>query len=277
MPRVALSVAYDGTQWLGWQTQRQGRTLQEAFEQAAARFLDHPVATICAGRTDAGVHALSQVVHLDTDARRPPESWVRGLNALLPASMAVQWTAPVPDTFHARFSALSRSYVYLVRQSRVRSPLTQGRVAWVHQALNLDAMRQAAIHLVGEHDFSSFRSSQCQAASPIRTLHRLDIHAQGDFYGFYLCANAFLHHMVRNVIGALLYVGMGRHAPAWMEQLLRARDRRRAPPTWSAGGLYLVDVVYPPGFGLPEDDWKIRWERLTGMSFPLDHFPPPAA
>jgi len=265
MPRMALSVAYDGAGWQGWQIQRQGRALQDVFEAAAARFLDHPVSTICAGRTDAGVHALSQIVHLDTDAQRPSESWVRGLNALLPASMAVQWAAPVSDAFHARFSALSRSYVYVVRQSRVRSPFTQGRVAWVHHPLCVDAMRQAAAHLVGEHDFSSFRSSQCQAASPVRTLHQLDVHVQGDFYWFYLRANAFLHHMVRNLMGALLYVGIGRQSPAWMTQLLSARDRRRAPPTWTADGLYLVDVAYPCDFGLPASDWQARLASLTGM------------
>jgi len=265
MSRMALSVAYDGADWLGWQTQPQGRTLQDAFEAAAAQFLDHPVATVCAGRTDAGVHALSQVVHLDTPAQRSAQSWVRGMNALLPASMAVQWACPVPDTFHARFSALSRSYVYLVRQSRVRSPLTQNRVAWVHQDLSLQAMRAAATYLVGEHDFSSFRSSQCQAASPVRTLHQLDIQAVGDFYAFTLSANAFLHHMVRNLIGALLYVGMGRQRPAWMRQLLLARDRRRAAPTWTAQGLYLVDVRYPCGFKLPELDWSARLASLTGI------------
>jgi len=267
MARVALSLAYDGANWLGWQTQPQGRTLQDAFEAAAAQFLAHPVSTICAGRTDAGVHALSQIVHLESPARRSEESWVRGMNALLPASMAVQWACPVADDFHARFSALSRSYVYVVRQSRVRAPFLHGRVAWVPQALSLDAMRAAAACLLGEHDFSSFRSSQCQAASPIRTLYQLDICTQGDFYGFYLRANAFLHHMVRNLLGALLYVGMGRQPPAWMRQLLSECDRRRAPPTWTAAGLYLVDVAYPRAFGLPDTDWKTRLASLTGLRF----------
>jgi len=269
MPRVALSVAYDGTGWQGWQTQRQGRSLQEAFETAAAQFLDHPVSTICAGRTDAGVHALSQVVHLDTAASRSPESWVRGMNALLPDSMAVQWAAPVSDTFHARFSALSRTYVYVVRQARVRSPFTHQRVAWMYQPLDLDAMRAAAAHLVGEHDFSSFRSSQCQAASPVRTLRQLHIHQQGDFVAFSLQANAFLHHMVRNLVGALLYVGMGRQPPEWMAQLLSARDRRCAAPTWSADGLYLSDVAYPDDFGLPQSTWQTCLACLTGMRVAL--------
>jgi len=268
MPRVALSLAYEGTHWLGWQTQTQGQTLQDAFEAAAVQFLDHSVSTTCAGRTDAGVHALAQVVHLDTHAQRSAQSWIRGMNALLPASMAVQWAVPVPDTFHARFSAQSRSYVYIVRQSKVRSPLTQGRVAWVYQSLNLAAMRQAASYLLGEHDFSSFRSAQCQAASPVRTLMQLRIDRQGDFYWFYLQANAFLHHMVRNLIGALLYVGMGRQSPEWVARLLSERDRRRGAPTWTADGLYLADVAYPHVFGLPECVWQDRLVRLSGMCPP---------
>jgi len=267
MPRMALSVAYDGTGWQGWQTQRQGLSLQEAFEAAATQFLNHPVATICAGRTDAGVHALSQVVHLDTTASRSLESWVRGMNALLPDSMAVQGAAKVPATFHARFSAVARSYVYIVRQARVRSPLTHRRVAWVYQTLDLDAMRAAAATVVGEHDFSSFRASQCQAASPVRSLQQLHIAQQGDLIVFYLRANAFLHHMVRNLVGALLYVGMGRQPPIWMAQLLAARDRRQAAPTWSADGLYLADVTYPEHFGLPQSTWQTRLARLTGMWF----------
>jgi len=265
MARVVLSLAYDGAGWRGWQTQAGGNTLQDTLEAAAAQFLDHPVATICAGRTDAGVHALHQVVHLDTPAQRRPESWVRGLNALLPDSMAVQWAVPVADDFHARFSALSRSYVYLVRQSRVRSPLSHNRVAWVPQVLNVAAMRAACVHVLGEHDFSSFRSSQCQAASPVRTLQQLDIHVQGDFYVFVLRANAFLHHMVRNLMGVLLYIGMQRQPPAWIKTVLAARDRSCAAPTWTAAGLYLVDVAYPQAFALPHSDWQARLAHLTGM------------
>lgn len=251
MPRVALGLAYDGSPWQGWQTQPGGITVQDTLESALGRFLAHPTATICAGRTDTGVHALEQVVHLDTDARRAPESWVRGLNALLPSSVAVQWASPVDGEFHARFSALSRTYVYVVRQARVRSPLAHGRVGWVYRPLALEPMRQAAARLLGEHDFSAFRSSQCQAASPVRTLHALDIRRQGDFFVFVFRANAFLHHMVRNLMGALLYVGQGRQEPDWIDALLRQRDRCLAAPTFSPAGLYLAGVEYPPRFGLP--------------------------
>lgn len=184
MPRMALGVAYDGSFWQGWQTQPGGRTVQDRLEAALKRFLAQSVDTICAGRTDTGVHALGQVVHIDTLADRRQESWVRGLNALLPDSIAVQWAQAVPDTFHARFSAVSRSYLYVVRNARVRSPLQHGRVGWVYHALNLDLMRDAAQRLLGEHDFSCFRSSQCQAASSIRCLQSLHIARHGDFLLF---------------------------------------------------------------------------------------------
>jgi len=252
MPRMALGVAYDGGPWLGWQTQPHGRTLQDCLQAALAQFLAHPADTICAGRTDTGVHALGQVVHVDTPARRPAESWVRGLNSLLPSSVAVQWAQPVQDDFHARFSALSRTYVYMLRNARVRSPATAGRVGWTFRPLDMALLREAAGRLVGEHDFSSFRSSQCQAASPVRTLHALDIRQRDDFFFFTFTANAFLHHMVRNLMGALLYVGEGRRPPEWMDFLLRQKDRRCSAPTFSAEGLYLVQVAYPARFGLPQ-------------------------
>lgn len=251
MPRMALGVAYDGSSWQGWQTQTGGRTVQDRLESALGQFLAQPVGTICAGRTDTGVHGLGQVVHIDTAVQRRMESWVRGLNALLPDSIAVQWAQAVPDTFHARFSAVSRTYLYLVRNSRVRSPMLHGRAGWVYHALDLASMREAARFLVGEHDFSCFRSSQCQAASPVRTLQALDIQRYGDFFLFTFKANAFLHHMVRNLMGALLYVGQGRQAPAWMEALLAQRDRRMAAPTFAPDGLYLAKVDYPAEFGLP--------------------------
>jgi len=251
MPRIALGIVYDGSPWQGWQTQPSGRTVQDAVEAALAQFLAEPVATICAGRTDTGVHALGQVVHLDTAAQRRGESWVRGMNAILPRSIAVQWSAPVDDSFHARYSAVSRSYVYLVRNARQRSPLMEGRAGWVYHGLSLEPMREAARRLVGEHDFSSFRSSECQAASPVRTLSVLDIEQFGEFFLFTFKANAFLHHMVRNLMGALLYVGQGRQDPAWMDTLLLERDRRRAAPTFAPDGLYLAEVEYPARYGLP--------------------------
>ncbi len=251
MARVALGLAYDGSPWQGWQTQPGGRTVQDTLEAALSRFLDSPAATICAGRTDTGVHAFTQVVHVDTDKLRRPESWVRGMNALLPDSIAVQWAVPVPDAFHARFSATARSYLYIVRNARVRSPMVQGRVGWVYHALQLEPMRDAARRLIGRHDFSSFRSSECQAASPVRELAGLDIQQKGEFFFFAFTANAFLHHMVRNLMGALIYIGQGRQDPQWMDELLAARDRCRAAPTFSPHGLYLAHVQYPEQFRLP--------------------------
>lgn len=251
MPRVALGISYDGAHWLGWQTQSGGGTVQDTLEAALGQFLAQPAATICAGRTDTGVHALGQVVHLDTSAERRMESWVRGLNALLPSSIAVQWAREVPDTFHARYSALSRSYLYLLRNTRVRSPLMHGRAGWVYHPLHLAPMQRAMDRLLGRHDFSSFRSSQCQAASPVRELLQAEVQQLGDYFLFSFKANAFLHHMIRNLMGAIVYVGQGKHEPQWMDELLAQRDRRSAAPTFSAAGLYLGQAEYPAEFALP--------------------------
>ncbi|MFV0283916.1 MAG: tRNA pseudouridine(38-40) synthase TruA [Castellaniella sp.] len=252
MGRIALGLSYDGQGWQGWQTQPGGRTMQDALESALRQFLATPaVPTICAGRTDAGVHALQQLVHLDTEARRHDTSWVRGLNALLPDSLAVQWACAVPDDFHARFDARTRTYFYVLRSAPVRSPILRGRVGWVHDQLDVSAMRAAAAQLVGEHDFSAFRSSECQAASPVRTLQTLDIERSGDFLIFEFRANAFLHHMVRNLMGMLVMVGRGRRAPDWAAELLRERDRRRSAPTFMPDGLYLAHADYP-GTTLPQ-------------------------
>ncbi|MBV7487054.1 tRNA pseudouridine(38-40) synthase TruA [Bordetella sp. BOR01] len=267
MPRVALGLAYDGSSWQGWQTQPHRQTVQDTLETALGRFagIDAPVPTICAGRTDTGVHAAMQVVHLDTNLERRDESWVRGVNAFLPPSIAVQWAQPVSDDFHARFSARSRTYHYLLWRGRVRPPLWAGRAGWCFQALDVDAMRQAAAALLGEHDFSSFRSSQCQARHPVRTLHRLDIDERGPFLIFTLRANAFLHHMVRNLIGALLQIGQGRQPVHWMPALLAARDRRLAAPTFAPDGLYLSAIEYPAEFLLNETDG--RSQLLSPFTF----------
>lgn len=264
--RVALGLAYDGSGFRGWQTQPGGQTVQDTIEAALASFLNHPVQTTCAGRTDAGVHALNQVVHLDSVAVRPPESWVRGMNALLPPAIAVQWACPVVDDFHARFSAQSRHYLYIVRNDRVRTPLLHGRVGWVYRPLDVKRMRQAAERLIGEHDFSSFRSSDCQAASPIRTLHAIDISESGPFFFFRFKANAFLHHMIRNIMGSLLYVGLGRQDAKWIDELLTKRDRCLAAPTFQADGLYLAGVDYPQAFGLPEHDAVSVLHSLAGIT-----------
>jgi tRNA pseudouridine38-40 synthase len=256
MPRIALGLAYDGSAWQGWQTQPHGQTVQDALEAALGKFsgTGQPVPTVCAGRTDTGVHAALQVVHLDTPLERRDESWVRGVNAFLPAPIVVQWARHVPDDFHARFCARSRTYVYLLWRGRVRPALWAGRAGWCFQELDIGAMREAAASLLGEHDFSSFRSSQCQARHPVRTLHRLDIEERGAFLVFTLRANAFLHHMVRNLIGALLQVGQGREPASWMAGLLDARDRRLGAPTFMPDGLYLAAIEYPAQFGLGELD-----------------------
>ncbi|WP_322994920.1 tRNA pseudouridine(38-40) synthase TruA [Castellaniella sp.] len=250
--RIALGLAYDGSGWHGWQTQVHRHTLQDTLQAALARFLDRPsVATVCAGRTDAGVHALQQVVHLDTDAVRRDESWVRGLNAHLPPSLRVLWARPVSADFHARFDARARTYFYVLHCAPVRSPILHGRVGWVHDALDEIAMQDAADLLLGQHDFSAFRSAECQAHSPVRTLDRLDVLRQGDFLVFRFCANAFLHHMVRNLMGTLLMVGRQRRPVAWVAEVLADCDRRRAAATFMADGLYLADVTYPRAPELP--------------------------
>lgn len=248
--RMALGIAYNGCSWQGWQKQPHGRTVQDTLERALHAFVGRPVDTVCAGRTDAGVHGLNQVIHLDTFVTRSPESWVRGTNAHLPDSISVQWAQTVPAEFHARFSATARAYTYVILNTRVRHPMWQGRAGWVFQPLNVEAMQQAAHCLIGEHDFSSFRSSQCQAKSPVRTLYGLDINQHGARIVVQLRANAFLHHMVRNMMGALVQVGQGRETVDYVKQVLEARDRTQGAPTFAPDGLYLTNVTYP-GYALP--------------------------
>lgn len=248
--RMALGIVYDGRSWQGWQKQPHGRTVQDALERALQAFVGRPVDTVCAGRTDTGVHGLNQVIHLDTVVTRSPESWVRGTNAHLPDSISVQWAQAVPSEFHARFSATARAYTYVILNTRVRHPMWQGRAGWVFQPLNVEAMQQAAHCLIGEHDFSSFRSSQCQAKSPVRTLYGLDITQHGARIVVQLQANAFLHHMVRNMMGALVQVGQGREPVDYVKQVLEVRDRTKGAPTFAPDGLYLTNVTYP-GYALP--------------------------
>lgn len=245
MRRMALGVSYDGRPWLGWQTQPNRQTVQDQLEHALQQFVGSAVSTVCAGRTDTGVHATGQVVHVDVSVDRPDLAWVRGLNSLLPDSIAVQWARPVSSEFHARFSATSRSYTYILLNTPVRQPLWSGRAGWCFRPLNLERMRQAAQILVGEHDFSSFRSSQCQAATPVRTIHHIELEKNRDLVFIRLQANAFLHHMVRNIVGELVLIGQGKTDIAHFEGVLKARDRTQAAPTYSASGLYLTDVAYP--------------------------------
>lgn len=260
MVRIVLGVEYDGSRFCGWQTQPPACSVQDALTAAVAGIAGHDVNLVAAGRTDAGVHATAQVVHFDTDAQRPDTAWVRGVNALLPPAVSVLWAQPAAESFHARFSAVGRRYRYVLLNRSVRPGLLAGRVGWYHAPLDLAAMRAAAAFLLGEHDFSAFRAAECQAKSPVRTLRQLDIRREGDFIVFDLAANAFLHHMVRNIVGCLVYVGKGKYPPEWLEALLAQRDRRLAAPTFSPEGLYLSGVDYEAQWGLPGES---RWSALA--------------
>jgi tRNA pseudouridine38-40 synthase len=256
--RIALGVEYDGSQFFGWQSQTGGHTVQDALQAALSSIAGEPIAIIAAGRTDAGVHALEQVVHFETSVERPLSAWVRGVNALLPKSVAVLWAHHVPEEFHARFSAQARSYQYVLINRPSRSAVHHGKVGWFHMPLDVIAMREAAQYLLGEHDFTSFRSSQCQAKTPLKNLAQLDIRQQGDTLIFELTANAFLHHMVRNILGCLLYVGKGKHPPQWLREVLEGRDRKFAAPTFTPDGLYLRHITYDTKWGLPQGTMSPR-------------------
>jgi len=249
--RIALGIEYDGSRFLGWQTQPGGGTVQDALEAALSGIAAETLTVTCAGRTDRGVHALAQVVHFDTGADRPASAWVRGVNALLPESMAVLWSRTVPEDFHARYSARARAYRYVLLNRPVRPALAARHAGWFHAPLDVEAMREAAAMLSGEHDFSAFRSAECQAKSPVRTLHSLSIERKGERIDFVFNANAFLHHMVRNLVGTLVYVGKGKHPPRWAREVLESRDRSLAAPTFAPEGLYLESVEYEQHWGLP--------------------------
>ena len=270
--RIALGVAYNGQAYQGWQSQSSGNTVQDRLETALARFATQRISTLCAGRTDAGVHGLMQVVHFDTDVERTAFSWVRGTNAFLPPDIAVQWARPVPDDFHCRASASARRYAYVLLQSAVRPSVEAGRVGWVFHALDQGAMEQGAAHLLGEHDFSSFRASGCQAKTPVKTLTRLTISRRGTapaalddaalpscYWRFEFEANAFLHHMIRNIMGCLITVGQGVQPPAWMAAVREARSRTAAAPTFAPDGLYFLGPVYDPVWNLPERTAAYDW------------------
>ncbi|MDQ2963271.1 MAG: tRNA pseudouridine(38-40) synthase TruA [Pseudomonadota bacterium] len=249
--RIALGIEYDGAPFHGWQSQADGSGVQDALERALAAIAGARAHVVAAGRTDAGVHATAQVAHFDTDAVRPDIAWVRGTNAFLPESMAVRWALPISPDFHARFAAAGRHYTYLLLDRPVRPALLNRRVGWYHRPLAVEAMRAAAAALLGKHDFSAFRAAECQAKSPVKTLDRLDIAREDDIIRFDLHADAFLQHMVRNIVGALMHVGSGRQAPAWIADLLQSCDRTRGAPTSAACGLYLTGIDYPPRWNLP--------------------------
>jgi tRNA pseudouridine38-40 synthase len=238
--------------------------VQDALERALAHVAGERVGTICAGRTDAGVHALAQVVHFDTGAERSEVAWVRGVNALLPSACAVTWSRRVAQDFHARYSAQARGYRYLLLNHPVRPAVDQARAGWFHLPLDLEKMQRAARLLIGEHDFSAFRSSECQARTPLRTLTRLDIARRGDHLVFDFGANAFLHRMIRNIVGCLVYVGKGKCPPEWLREVLVSRDRRVGAPTFEASGLYLTKVVYEARWGLPAAPRATLMEMVDG-------------
>ncbi|QGU32684.1 tRNA pseudouridine(38-40) synthase TruA [Thermochromatium tepidum] len=263
--RIALGVEYDGTHFHGWQTQPGARTIQSELEAAISRVADHPVRLHCAGRTDAGVHALEQVVHFETTARRSERSWVLGTNANLPPDIGVRWAHPVDGRFHARFSAQARHYRYQILARRTRSPLQRDRAVWVHEALDLERMRAAAIALVGEHDFSSFRALSCQAKSPIRRVFYLDLSERDGLITLAIGANGFLHHMVRNIAGVLMAIGRGEAPVDWTRELLELRDRRLGGVTAPPQGLYFVRADYPAEFGLPQCDCTDPLQRLRDV------------
>jgi tRNA pseudouridine38-40 synthase len=257
--RIALGLSYSGTAYEGWQSQLSGNTVQDRLEKALGKFAAQPLRTLCAGRTDAGVHALMQVVHFDTSLQRELPSWVRGTNAFLPRDIAVQWAREVPAEFHCRGSAISRRYAYVLLESPVRPSVEVGRVGWVYRPMDAAAIRAAIVHLLGEHDFSSFRAAQCQAKSPVKTISRIEISQRAGYWRFEFEANAFLHHMIRNIMGCLVAVGQGQHPPDWLAEVLAARRRDVAAPTFSPDGLYFLGPRYDPGYGLPERTAAYDW------------------
>jgi len=263
LKRIALGVQYNGADWLGYQIQPHGQTVQNKLEEAIEKFACVRIGTTCAGRTDAGVHALSQVVHFDTELTREPHAWVRGINAFLPDSIGVRWAQYLPDAptqeqeFHARFSARSRTYHYLLFNHPVRSPLLAGRAGFCHRPLDVERMREAVKPLIGTHDFTAFRASMCQAKTPVKEMYEIEIERHGEMILFTLRANAFLHHMVRNLVGALVYIGQGREDAAWLGQLLAGRDRTVAAPTFMPDGLYLAKIEYDDKWGLPYEAPRI--------------------
>lgn len=257
--RIVLGVGYDGESYQGWQTQPNGITVQDRLEFALQKFSNCKVQTICAGRTDAGVHAIEQVVHFDTNLKREMYSWVNGVNAFLPSSIVVLWAREVevtegfdPDNFHARYSAFSRTYHYILYNHPIRSPVWAGRAGWFFRPLQLSSMLEAASYLPGEHDFTVFRAAGCQAKTPIKQMYEVTIRQQGDLFVFSLRANAFLHHMVRNIVGALIFVGVGKRDPTWIQDLIESRDRSLAAPTFMPDGLYLAKVGYDQKWNLPD-------------------------
>ena len=260
--RVALGLQYDGSAYCGWQTQVNQPTIQDELEKAITSFVGndsrnpHPLRVITAGRTDTGVHALGQVVHFDVEVERENWSWVRGVNTFLPDSIVVNWAQPVPENFSARYSAYQRTYIYALHAGPCRSPMAADLAGYVmlpaEHWFNVDAMRQAAECLIGEHDFTSFRSSECQSKTPVKTMYSMEIISDAPWLYFKIKGNAFLHHMVRNLVGSFIQIGVGKQKAEWMAEVLAARDRSIAAPTFSPAGLYLAQIAYPDEFCIPK-------------------------
>jgi tRNA pseudouridine38-40 synthase len=255
--RIALGVEYDGMPYCGWQSQTEGCGVQDFLETAIAKIAEHEIRIHAAGRTDTGVHAKMQVVHFDTETARPDSAWVRGVNAFLPKTVRVVWAKQVDDEFHARFSAQQRSYQYLLVNQATAPAIHAGKAGWYHLPLDIKAMQTAIAFLRGEHDFSAFRASECQASSPVRTLNVASIQAHNEFIIFNFSANAFLQHQVRNMVGALIYVGKGKYPPDFIKNLLENKDRTLSPPTFSPSGLYLTGVAYDSKFSLPNTQRRL--------------------
>lgn len=250
--RLALGIEYDGTSFYGWQRQKEVPSVQQHLEAALSKIADQDIQVQCAGRTDAGVHATGQVVHFDTEVQRPERAWTMGLNANLPDSIAVKWVLEVGEEFHARFSATARRYRYIIYNNKLRSGILAKGVTHVYLPLDEQKMAEAAECLIGEHDFSAFRASNCQSKTPFRKVTDLSITRLGKYIIFDIQANAFLHHMVRNFAGSLITIGCGEQTPDWMEYLLNSKDRTQAAATAKPHGLYMVKVIYPDSFGLPK-------------------------
>ncbi len=253
MSRIALGLEYDGSDFSGWQAQTDAVGVQSVVEKALSEVANHPVAIVAAGRTDAGVHASMQVIHFDTSAVRGERNWMLGGASNLPASVSILWTREVPDSFHARFSAQARSYRYFILNRGPRPALAWQRMSWVRDPLDEELMRHGAAFLIGAHDFSSFRAAECQARSPVRHVYDIRIERRGEVIELAIVANAFLHHMVRNIAGVLIAVGRGARPVEWVNEVLAARDRKQGGVTAPAGGLYLAGVRYPAAFGLPSE------------------------
>ncbi|MFN0315962.1 MAG: tRNA pseudouridine(38-40) synthase TruA [Burkholderiales bacterium] len=264
--RIALGLEYDGSGFCGWQTQPSGCAVQDAVDAALSRIAAQPIESHCAGRTDAGVHATGQVIHFDTSVKRPLTAWVRGVNACLPDSIAVKWSREVTPEFHARYGARGRAYVYLLLNRPERPGIATRRVGWCHRPLDLPSMREAAAHLLGVHDFSSFRAAECQAKTPVKEMRLARIDQVGALVVFRFAADAFLHHMVRNIVGSLVYVGAGTRPPGWMKEVLETRDRRVAAPTFSPSGLYLSAVQYDAAWGFPEPGSSVAALMASALS-----------